>query len=378
MYKFPKVDDVMSRHKRWAVVNVDNEKQAIAAVLTGCKCKTKAIDTVQGPTITRFRIVPEVGYAAKIMRLEKELAIALGLNGLRMNIENGAINIDVPKRIDTVLAGDLLGYLPKDNNLNVVIGMDMNRNVITGRINEMPHMLVAGTTGSGKSVFINCMILSLLMNKTPDDLELYLIDPKRVEFAPYENAKCCKTVFDAEEAIGLLNTLTAEMDRRTRTLAKARVKNIKEYHRQGGQMPYKVLIIDELADLMMTAKQESNAARKALENNIVRIAQKARAVGIHMVLATQYPKADVVTGLIKQNIPCKVCLQTVNATGSVVMLGMKGAEKLTGMGDLLYVKPGTEEPVRLQGGYASEKEIENVINFLAWNRKRFGGWTHKG
>jgi S-DNA-T family DNA segregation ATPase FtsK/SpoIIIE len=223
----------------------------------------------------------------------------------------------------------------------------------------MPHMLVAGTTGSGKSVFMHQLIVSLLIKHKPHELQLYLVDMKMVEFSAYSSLRNCNVVSDTQGAVDLLARLCDEMDGRYQTLSRYGCRDIDSYNSSHANKPMShiVVFIDELADLILTSK-------KAVELSIVRLAQKARACGIHLIIATQRPDRNVVTGLIKANIPTKACFKVSSCVNSRVVLDRGGAEKLVGRGDMLYLGEGMTDPIHVQSGYISEKEIKNIVSAL--------------
>ena len=247
--------------------------------------------------------------------------------------------------------------------MTVAIGRAIDGENILADIDKLKHVLVAGASGSGKSVFVQGMIVSLLAKHTPDDIDIFMVDPKMVEFSFYKPLAQCHVVTETKDAVELLNNLTEVMDDRYRELSAAGCRDIESYNERYADHKMKriVLFIDELADLIKTSK-------KSVETAIVRIAQKARACGIHMVIATQYPVASVVTGLIKANMPTKVCFTVTNATASCVMLGKGGAEKLMGKGDMLYQTEKDVNPIRLQAGLIEEKEINNIVYTLMQNQ----------
>ena len=371
-YRFPSVEAI-DRHKRFGIRTNPGNVNAVKAVLSENGISVSDFNIKYAPTIQRISFRPSFKAANKLARMEKQFQFATGDERTLMTMEAGAVHIDIPNASDCVFAGDLIEKLPHNDHINIPVGMDMEGNVIGTALDKAPHMLVAGCTGSGKSVFLNAAIVAMLMQKSPDELNLILVDPKRVEFAPYTVCKGVTVVNDEQEAIDKLHWLNTEMNRRYRVFALAGCRDIEEYNAKARKvLPRIVLIVDELSQLMC------GKDKKAIENDIVKIAQLSRASGIHMILATQYPIASVVTGLIKQNIPTKVCLQTTNYTGSVVMLGRKGAENLMGKGDLLFVGPTTDFPIRLQGGYISTDDCVAVANYASHNhRKLFGGWAFR-
>jgi S-DNA-T family DNA segregation ATPase FtsK/SpoIIIE len=298
-------------------------------------------------------------------KLVKNVSIfqsAFGTDDIRLYKENGYVVLEVPGAPNsTVHAADMLrnDEYYRSTGLTVAIGKKMNRENVLADISKMPHMLIAGTTGSGKSIMMHQIIVSLLINHSVDDLQLYLVDPKMVEMPLYESLRNCHVVSTTDAAIELLDELCIEMDRRYEALSRGCCRDIDSYNSTARKpMSRKVVFIDELADLILTSK-------KKVEKSIVRLAQKARACGIHLVIATQRPDRTVVTGLIKTNIPIKVCLKVNSGIDSRIVLDRVGAEKLVGKGDMLYLGEGMIEPIRCQGGYISEQEIKNVVSALS-------------
>ncbi len=243
--------------------------------------------------------------------------------------------------------------------------MDEAGNKVVVDVTRMPHLLIAGVTGSGKSVALHTIIMSLIYRLTPEDLRFILIDPKRVELSLYNSLPhlLSEPVHDPNSAAMALRWLVDEMERRYSELASSLVRDINEYRKLGGNMPYIVAIVDELADLMMVASSQ-------VEDSVARLAQMARAVGIHLVLATQRPSVDVITGVIKANFPTRIAFQVFTKTDSRVILDVQGAEKLLGMGDMLYLPAGAARPRRLQGTYVSVEEIRRVVDFWAKQGKK--------
>jgi S-DNA-T family DNA segregation ATPase FtsK/SpoIIIE len=236
------------------------------------------------------------------------------------------------------------------------LGKDIDGNPLVADLAKMPHLLVAGSTGSGKSVFINTAICSIVARNTPEQVQMVLVDPKQVELLPYQDLAhlAYPVATDADSARDALRFVVAEMDRRYRVLSEAGVRNIGEYHQGGGSMPYMVVVVDELADLMMVAKKE-------VESSIVRITQLARAAGIHLIVATQRPSVDVITGLIKANMPSRIAFTVASTTDSRVILDASGAEFLTGMGDGLFTPQGVAKPIRFQGAWIDESQVKEIV-----------------
>ncbi|WPH57846.1 DNA translocase [Mycobacterium phage WXIN] len=305
-----------------------------------------------GPSVTRYEVALGPGVKVeKVARLQKNLAYTCAAESVRVQAPipgKSAVGIELPNpRRRTVALGDIA---PGGHPLSVPIGVDIEGRSVTARIDKMPHLLVAGTTGSGKSSFINSMLVSLL-GADPDKVKLVLIDPKCVELTPYDGVAHLlrPVVTETVEAVGALQSLVDEMESRYEAMRAAKVRSI-----DGLGLPYIVVVIDELADLMMQAKE-------AVEGSTVRLLQKARAAGIHLVLATQRPSVDVVTGLLKANLPTRLAFATASLTDSRVVLDEGGAEQLLGMGDGLFKPVGSRSAVRIQGAYVSDAEIAGAV-----------------
>lgn len=336
--------------------------------------EARVVDWVAGPTVTLFKIdLPSGVRVSKITGLTDDIARSLAAPGVRIFSPvpgTKYVGIEVPNvKPQTVLLGDILKNI-KGGPLQMVIGEDVEGNFVIDDLSKMPHLLVGGTTGSGKSVAINGMIMSILMRATPAEVRFIMIDPKRVEFTPYNGIPhlYVPVVTECKEAASALAWAVAEMEQRLKTFANVGARNISQYNKkaQEGMMigeapaeelPYIVIVIDELADLMMNVGKE-------VEASISRLAQLARAAGIHMIIATQRPSTNVVTGLIKANITCRIALNVASGIDSRVILDTTGAESLIGNGDMLYSKPEYPKPVRLQGVFTSPKEIEAVVEHL--------------
>ena len=332
-----------------------------------------------GPSVTRFELLPEVGTkVSKITSLEDDIKMNLAAATIRIEAPipgKAAIGIEIPnEKTKPVLLRDLIeSYELKNHPSKIAFaaGKNISGKVIVGDIGKFPHMLVAGTTGSGKSVYTNSIIMSILYRATPEEVRLIVIDPKVVEFQVYDGIPhlLIPVVTDPKKAAGALNWAVGEMNSRYNLFAEQRVRDLKDYNEkilnmkvpEGEEapkpLPQIVIIIDELADLMMVAKNE-------VETSIVRIAQLARAAGIHMIIATQRPSVDVVTGLIKANMPSRTSLRVSTGTDSRVVIDQVGAEKLLGNGDMLFYPAGFKYPERVQGAYVSTEEIEKTVEFL--------------
>ncbi|MEG0302359.1 DNA translocase FtsK, partial [Gordonibacter sp.] len=346
----------------------------------------EVVGWVAGPTVTLFKVdLPSGVRVSRITALEQDIALALAAPGVRIFAPipgTNYVGIEVPNRTrQTVLLGDVLKDA-QEGPLQVAIGKDVEGRSIVSDLSKMPHLLIGGTTGSGKSVSVNAMIMSILMRATPAEVRFIMIDPKRVEFTPYNGIPhlYVPVVTEAREAASALSWGVAEMERRLKVFSKVGARNIGQYNAKvqaelaeqqkaadegkepaaralGDELPYIVIIIDELADLMMNVGKE-------VEFSISRIAQLARAAGIHLIVATQRPSTNVVTGLIKANITNRIAFNVASGIDSRVVLDTPGAERLIGLGDLLLSKPELAKPQRIQGCYVSEDEINAVVDML--------------
>jgi len=327
-----------------------------------------------GPSITQYEIQPAVGVkVSKIVNLSDDLALALAAKDIRIEAPipgKSLIGIEVPNQhIATVGFKEVMAETPKAPNHPLVLplGRDVNGKVVTFDLTKMPHLLIAGATGSGKSVMINVILTSILMRAKPTDVRLMLIDPKRVELSVYNGVPHLLTpvVTEAKKAPSALNKILTAMDVRYQRFAAAGVRNMKEFNQKvaadpaSGQtkMPYIVVIIDELSDLMMVAGHE-------IETAIVRLAQMARAAGIHVIIATQRPSVDVITGLMKANIPSRIAFATSSGIDSRTILDSNGAEKLLGRGDMLFSPIGASKPLRIQGAFIPSIDVERVVKAI--------------
>lgn len=325
-----------------------------------------------GPTVTQYNLKPAEGIKlSKITALSNDLSLALASHPIRIEAPipgKSLIGIEVPNKVRAqIRLRDLISnqnFQNSRSNLALVLGRDVSGFPVYADLSRMPHLLVAGSTGTGKTIFLNSLILSFLYKNSPEILRLILVDPKRVEFPVYNELPhlLCPVIFDPQKTINSLKWLISEMERRFEVLAETKARDISSFNeiaiaREEPILPYIVLIIDELADLM--------AARgKEMEAGIVRLAQMARAVGIHLVLATQRPSVDIITGLIKANITSRVTFQVASQVDSRTVLDMAGAERLLGQGDLLFVSAEIVKPRRIQGAYVSEKEVRKVVNWI--------------
>lgn len=334
-------------------------------------------NTILGPSVTKYELHPAIGVkVSKIVNLSDDLALALAAKDIRIEAPipgKSLIGIEVPnQQVATISFKDVVSAMTPDpaKPLQVPLGRDVSGNLVTADLAKMPHLLIAGSTGSGKSVAINGIITSLLMNDTPDQVKMMLVDPKKVELGVYNEIPHLLTpvVTDPKKAARALHKLVAEMERRYELFANTGQRNINGYNqmvkRQNAAqktaepaLPYIVAIVDELSDLMMVASNE-------VEDAIIRLAQMARAAGIHMILATQRPSVDVITGLIKANVPSRMAFAVSSGTDSRTIIDSSGAEKLLGRGDMLFLPMGMNKPVRVQGAYISDEDVENVVEFV--------------
>ena len=346
--------------------------------LKNFKVNAKVVDIFRGPTITRFEIALATGTRVNTVKnLADDISYALATNGVRIEQIPGksAIGIEVPNMgaRDTVYLRSLLEdekFTEAKSKLTTALGKGVSGENVYLDIAKMPHLLIAGTTGSGKSVCINTMLISLLYKATPDEVKLVLVDPKKVELNIYNGIPhlLVPVVFDPKKAAGALHWCVTEMERRFDLIESMNVRNIEGYNKAIANDPNKeklpqiVIVIDELADLMMTASNE-------VETSICRIAQKARAAGMHLIIGTQRPSVDVITGLIKANVPSRIAFTVMSQVDSRTIIDQVGAEKLIGRGDMLYAPVGSK-PMRAQGAFVSDGELEGIIDFIKENSKK--------
>jgi S-DNA-T family DNA segregation ATPase FtsK/SpoIIIE len=334
---------------------------------------TKIVDICRGPSVTRYELQPAPGVKiSKITGLADDITMALASTGVRIEApipNKAAVGIEVPNKTKSIVSFreivETSIFSNARSKLNVALGKDITGNVICADIAKMPHLLIAGTTGSGKSVCLNSMIVSILFNATPDEVKLVMIDPKQVEFTVYNGIPhlLVPVVSDPRKAAGALGWAVTEMLQRYKMFSEKSVRDIKGYNRLAETdntitpLPHIVIFIDELSDLMMAAPNE-------VEDSICRLAQMARAAGMHLVIATQRPSVNVITGVIKANIPSRIALSVSSQVDSRTIIDTAGAEKLLGNGDMLFNPVGTSKPVRVQGCYLSDEEVESVVTFI--------------
>ncbi len=355
------------------IAEIQESMQNLADTFSSFHVGIKEINYTCGPTVTRYEVTPAPGVRVRsTVNLSDDSALSLASGGIRMEApipNKNAVGVEVPNRTRcTVYLRDLLeskDFINAGSKLTSGLGADVSGAPLLFDLAKMPHLLVAGTTGSGKSVCINCIIMSLLYKATPDEVKLVLIDPKKVEFGIYKNIPhlMAPIVTTPKDAAGALQAGVEEMERRFELFEQVGVKDLKGYNAitkddpDMPELPQIVIIIDELADLMMTAPDE-------VETAICRIAQKARAAGMHLIIGTQRPSVDVVTGLIKSNVPSRIAFTVSSQVDSRTILDSAGAEKLAGRGDMLFVPIGAMKPTRVQGAYVDEKEVEKICDFI--------------
>lgn len=350
--------------------------QKLLETLESFNVHAKITEISRGPSVTRYELQPDAGVRInKITNLADDIALRLAASGIRIEApipNKAAIGIEVPNKLRSMVYLREIIESPQFQNakskLNVALGKDIAGNAVCADLTKMPHLLIAGTTGSGKSVCLNTMIASILYNATPDEVKLLMIDPKQVEFTVYNGIAhlAVPVVSDPRKASGALTWAVNEMENRYKILSEKNVRDIKGYNKLAERdkslrpMHQIVIFIDELADLMMVAPNE-------VEDAICRLAQKARAAGMHLVIATQRPSVDVITGIIKANIPSRLALSVSSSVDSRTILDMSGAEKLIGNGDMLFNPIGANKPTRIQGCFISDEEVENVADFIKHN-----------
>ncbi len=372
-WKLPAIallDSVTARRERMAD-EIKRNVRIIEGSLETFGVPAKVVGVNPGPAVTQYELQPGPGVQVKrITALQNDLSLALAAAPLRIEAPipgKSAVGIEVPnKSASLVTIREVLetaAFREGTHTLALALGNDVSGQSIVGELTRMPHLLIAGATGQGKSVCINAIITSLLFQATPDHLRMLLIDPKRVELTNYNGLPhlLLPVLVEAHQAAAALRWAVAEMDRRYKMFSTEGVRNIATYNEKAAQrlarqLPYVVIVIDELADLMMVAAGE-------IEELVCRIAQLARAVGIHLVIATQRPSTDIITGLIKANIPSRIAFAVGSQVDSRVILDTGGAEKLLGRGDMLYQPVDAGKPTRIQGAFVSDPEVEGVVNF---------------
>ena len=379
-FKLPPLDFLQKPPKQGNSIDekeLDDKIRDLIEKLSQFKIEGDVIRTYAGPVVSTFEFKPAAHIkVSKILNLQDDLAMALRAETIRIQAPipgKDVVGIEIPNHtVETIYLREIFEsklFQEAKSPLTIALGKDIVGKPFITDLKKLPHLLIAGTTGSGKSVGINAMILSLLYKNSPDQLRLLMIDPKMLEFSIYNDIPHLLTpvITKAKQAIAALNNMVGEMERRYQLMSESRVKNIENYNekmkREGGQpFPYIVVIIDELADLMMTSGKD-------VEYSIARLAQMARASGIHLIVATQRPSVDVVTGLIKANLPSRISYRVGQKVDSKIILDQQGAESLLGRGDMLFTPPGATGLVRLHAPWSTEEEIEHIVEFLKSQRE---------
>lgn len=376
-YTFPPIDLLKSVDNDLNAAEAEAEMKTNADTLVDTLksfgVQTRIVDIHRGPTVTRYELQPSAGVKiSKITGLSDDIALNLAAAGVRIEAPipgKAAVGVEVPNKVkDIVTIREMIEsaeFAANKSKLSFVVGKNIDGDIMIGDIAKMPHLIIAGTTGSGKSVCTNSIIMSILYNASPDEVRLVLIDPKMVEFKVYDGIPhlLIPVVTDPRKAAGALSWAVQEMLKRYKLFADYNVRDHGGYNEMAAEtegvepLPKIVIVIDELADLMMAAANE-------VEDSICRLAQMARAAGMHLIIATQRPTVDVITGLIKANIPSRIALTVSSQIDSRTIIDTAGAEKLLGHGDMLYYPQGIPKPVRIQGCFASTKEVEAVVEFI--------------
>ena len=371
-YQLPPITLLNSPVKKQTITKGDvvEKSKILQSTFNNFGIEVKIVKAIVGPSITQFQILPTPGTkVSKIVNLSNDIALNLAAKDVRIEAPipgKSLIGIEIPNTVNELVTMKEVFINDEDNSpLSVALGKDVSGESIFTRIDKTPHLLIAGSTGSGKSVCVNTIITSILLKNKPDKVKLIMIDPKMVELSIYDGIPHLLTsvVTDPIKAADVLHKVVLEMENRYREFARARVRNMEGYNKIAAkdpdykELPYIVVIIDELADLMMVSSKE-------VEESIARIAQKARAAGIHMIIATQRPSVDVITGVIKTNIPSRIAFAVSSSIDSRTILDKSGAETLLGKGDMLYLSADSSKPVRIQGAFLSDEEVEKVVDYV--------------
>lgn len=381
-YKFPPVD-LLNLSEKPNAEDISSELQTngeiLVKTLKNFNVQTKILEINRGPSVTRYELQPAMGIKiSKITQLADDIALSLAAPAVRIEAPipgKSAVGIEIPnKSVSVVSMREILTskvFTDADSKLTVILGKDISGNAMVADLAKMPHLLIAGSTGSGKSVCINSFIMSILYKASPDEVQLLMIDPKVVELGIYNNIPhlLLPVITDPKIAARVLNSAVNEMLKRYKIFAENNVRDLSSYNEMvtsSGEINKKmskiIIIIDELADLMMAAPNQ-------VEDYICRLAQMARAAGIHLVIATQRPSVDVITGIIKANVPSRIALAVSSQVDSRTIIDMCGAERLLGRGDMLFSPIGSSKPIRVQGCYVTDKEIDKVVEYVKNNNK---------
>lgn len=368
-WKFPPLDLLDSTSQRPDAGNIQGNANVIQKTLANFSVDVTMGDVNVGPTVTQYTLKPEEGVKLnKITNLDRDLALALAAHPIRIEAPipgKSLVGVEIPNKSSAIVRlrsiMETETWKNRRSSLSVVLGLDVAGHPQIADITKMPHLLIAGATGTGKSVCINTLLLSMLYQNSPSQLKMILVDPKRVELSLYNNIPHLLTpvITEPDKTVSALKWAVAEMEHRYRILQQAGKRNIAEYNASKGKdgMPFIVIVIDELAELMQVSASE-------VEGYIVRLAQLARAVGMHLILATQRPSVNVITGLIKANVTTRVAFSVASQVDSRTILDQAGAEKLLGMGDMLFISAETPKPKRIQGAFVNEKEVNAIVDFI--------------
>ncbi len=370
-YRLPSIEELLELPPPLAERQIKDDLASSARVLEETLgdfgISVKVTDVERGPVITRYELEPAPGVKVnRIVSLGDDIALVMKAQSVRIIAPipgKSRVGVEVPNsKSSLVYLREVLSsraFQDTEAKLPLALGKDIAGDAVVTDLESMPHMLIAGTTGSGKTVCVNSLILSLLFRATPAELKFVMIDPKMVELMPFNGLPhlLCPVVTDAKKASIALNWVVAEMEDRYQLLADSGVRNIEAYNKKDKKLPYIIVVIDEFADLMTVSRDQ-------IETAVTRLAQLSRAVGIHLLLATQRPSVDVITGVIKANLPARISFKVASKVDSRTVLDMNGADKLLGKGDMLFLKPGEAKPVRLQGTLVSDKEIDRVVSFV--------------
>ncbi len=369
-YRLPSIELLKvppSIDARQITEDIEESIHNLEAALSDFGVRAKVVSVQRGPVVTMYELQPDSGVKIQhITTLADDIALAMKSSGVRIVAPipgRGTVGIEIPNvKKHFVFLREVLeekAFKNLKSKLALAIGKDVKGDAVVADLKEMPHLLIAGTTGSGKTVCVNSLISSIVFKSKPNEVKFILIDPKKVELAPYRGIPHLlhPIISDAKKAFSALNWAVEEMENRYKLLAEEGARNIDAYNRSSFRMPYIVIIVDELADLMVVARDK-------IETAIQRLAQLSRAVGIHLILATQRPSVDVVTGVIKANFPARISFKVSSKVDSRTVLDMMGAEKLLGRGDLLFIKPGMTKLIRAQGSFIDDEDISNLTSFL--------------
>ena len=380
-YTLPSVDLLNSSGKVRDVgskEDLHSRAQLLEDTLRDFGIEARVVDIEKGPVITRYELQPAPGVKVQwIASLAEDIALVMKSYNVHVSVipGRGTVGVEVPNTsVSTVYLREIIAsqeFQGSKSLLTLALGKKVSGEPLVSDLGGMPHLLIAGATGSGKTVCINALILSLLYKATPEELRLILIDPKMVELSSFNDLPhlVVPVIHEPNMAVNVLDWAVGEMENRYRLLSKAGVRNIDVYNQKKDKepdlprfLPYLVIIIDELADLMLIASKE-------IESHIARLAQLSRAVGIHMILATQRPSVDVITGVIKANFPSRISFKVASKVDSRTVLDMNGADKLLGRGDMLFIPPGGSKPIRAQGSLVTDEEIHRVVEFIKQQRQ---------